>query len=106
MHFRWILKIQRELYKLYFYINSIRSEKRNFTSNLLLFLLLFNLKPLACFYDVYKYGGPRLSSLGHVVSYSHQCYSWGGAMDHIPIQQKNGPLTTEFAILNLERMVH
>ncbi len=35
-----------------------------------------------------------------------QCYSWGGAMGHRPIQQKNGPLTTEIAILNLERMAH
>ncbi len=26
-----------------------------------------------------------------------QCYSWGGAMGHRPIQQKNGPLTTEIA---------
>ncbi len=36
----------------------------------------------------------------------YQCYSWGGAMDHRPIQQQNGPLTTEIAILNLERMAH
>ncbi len=35
-----------------------------------------------------------------------QCYSWGGAMGHRPIQQKNGPLTKEIAILNLERMAH
>ncbi len=35
-----------------------------------------------------------------------QCYSWGGAMGHRPIQQQNGPLTTEIAILNLERMAH
>ncbi len=35
-----------------------------------------------------------------------QCYSWGGAMGHRPIQQKNGPLTTEIAILNLERITH
>ncbi len=35
-----------------------------------------------------------------------QCYSWGGAMVHRPIQQKNGPLTTEIAILNLERRAH
>ncbi len=35
-----------------------------------------------------------------------QCYSWGGAMGHRPIQQKNGPLTTEIAIFNLERMAH
>ncbi len=27
-------------------------------------------------------------------------------MGHIPIQQKNGPLTTEIAILNLERRAH
>ncbi len=27
-------------------------------------------------------------------------------MGHKPIQQKNGPLTTEIAILNLERMAH
>ncbi len=27
-------------------------------------------------------------------------------MGHRPIQQKNGPLTTEIAILNLERMAH
>ncbi len=33
---------------------------------------------------------------------THQCYSWGGAMGHRPIQQKNGPLTTKIAILNLE----
>ncbi len=36
----------------------------------------------------------------------NQCYSWGGAMGHRPIQHKNGPLTTEIAILNLERMAH
>ncbi len=35
-----------------------------------------------------------------------QCYSWGGAMGHRLIQQKNGPLTTEIAILNLERIAH
>ncbi len=35
-----------------------------------------------------------------------QCYSWGGAMGHRPIQQKNSPLTTEIDILNLERMAH
>ncbi len=35
-----------------------------------------------------------------------QCYSWGGALGHRPIQQQNGPLTTEIAILNLERMAH
>ncbi len=38
-----------------------------------------------------------------------QCYSWGGDMGHRPcrpIQQKNGPLTAEIAILNLERMTH
>ncbi len=35
-----------------------------------------------------------------------QCYRRGGAMGHRPIQQKNGPLTTEIAILNLERMAH
>ncbi len=28
------------------------------------------------------------------------------AMVHSLIQQKNGPLTTEIAILNAERMVH
>ncbi len=27
-------------------------------------------------------------------------------MGHRPSQQKNGPLTTEIAILNLERMAH
>ncbi len=27
-------------------------------------------------------------------------------MGHRPIQQKNGPLTTEIAILNLDRMAH
>ncbi len=27
-------------------------------------------------------------------------------MGHIPIQQENGPLTTEIAILNLERLAH
>ncbi len=27
-------------------------------------------------------------------------------MGHRPIQHKNGPLTTEIAILNLERMAH
>ncbi len=27
-------------------------------------------------------------------------------MGHRPIQQKNGPLTTEIAILNLERMAY
>ncbi len=36
----------------------------------------------------------------------YQCYSWGGTMGHRPIQLKNGPLTTEIAILNLERMTH
>ncbi len=34
------------------------------------------------------------------------CYSRGRAMGHRPIQQKNGPLTTEVAILNLEIMAH
>ncbi len=36
----------------------------------------------------------------------NHCYSWGGAMGHRPIQKKNGPLTTEIAILNLERMAN
>ncbi len=35
-----------------------------------------------------------------------QCYSWGGAMGLWTIQQENGPLTTEIAILNLERRAH
>ncbi len=35
-----------------------------------------------------------------------QCYCWGGAIGHRPIQQKNGPLTTEIAILNIDRMAH
>ncbi len=33
-----------------------------------------------------------------------KCYRWGGVMGHRPIQSKNGPLTIEIAILNLERM--
>ncbi len=36
----------------------------------------------------------------------HQCYSWGCVMGHRPIQQKNVPLTTEIAILNLKRIAH
>ncbi len=48
------------------------------------------------------------ASLKYSAPTSHplQCYSWGGAMGHRPIQQKNGTLTTEIAILNLERMAH
>ncbi len=38
--------------------------------------------------------------------YNMQRLGYSGAMDHSLIQQKNGPLTTEIAILNLERMVH
>ncbi len=41
-----------------------------------------------------------------IVLVHYQCYSWGGAMSHRPIQQKNGTLTTEIAILYLERMAH
>ncbi len=40
------------------------------------------------------------------VSYIQSLFSWDGAMGHRPISQKNGPLTTEIAILNLERMAH
>ncbi len=43
-------------------------------------------------------------TLYNVTGLLNQCYSWGGAMGHRSIQQKNGPLTTEIAILNLERM--
>ncbi len=47
-----------------------------------------------------------LQRLDQMNSTSTQCYSWGGAMGHRPIQQKNGPLTTEIAILNLKRTVY
>ncbi len=39
--------------------------------------------------------------------YNMQRLGYSGAMDHSLIQQKNGPLTTEIAILNLiEIMAH
>ncbi len=49
---------------------------------------------------------PNYYKTGWINLLDVQCYSWGGAMGHRPIQQKNGPLTTEIVILNLERMAH
>ncbi len=46
------------------------------------------------------------SSFVDFLNLCSQCYSWDGAMSHRPIQHKNSPLTTEIAILNLERMAH
>ncbi len=40
------------------------------------------------------------------LGYQGQLLGWGGAMCHIPIQQKNNPLANEIAILNIERMSH
>lgn len=40
------------------------------------------------------------------VTWITQCYRWGGVIGQRPIQKKNGLLTSEIAILNLEKAAH
>ncbi len=47
---------------------------------------------------------PLSSNLYAFIILVYLISDWCGDMGHSPIQLKNGPLTTEIVILNLERM--